>query len=721
MQREARTFCRICAGSCALLVTVEGERVIAARGDKSNPQTGGYACIKGLYLHEAHNSPDRLLHPLKRRADGTFERIPLEQALDEIASKLRALIARHGADSVGGFRGTLSYSNLPANHMLPDWLQALGSRSFFSTMTVDQSAKWITFERLGGWGAGRDPYELADVLMLVGTNPLVSLSTFNCALQNPVKALRTFKARGGQLIVIDPRRTETARHADVFLQPLPGEDPTLLAGLLRLILDNDWHDAAFCSQYVNSLDSLRAAVAPFTADYVATRAGVSAAELYRAAELFAHIARRGSAASGTGPNMAPHSNLAEHLLECLNVVCGRYARAGDPVPNPGVIGPRVPRRAEVIAPRRSWEHGPKSRVGGYGMIFGQKMSGVLAEEITTPGEGQIRALFVDGGNPVNAIPDQRKIIDALSQLDLLVTIDPFMTPTARLSHYVLPPKMMFERADLPSRDYESIVLFRPYTQYAAPVVPPPAGSELIDDWYPFWALARRLGRQILFDGIPLDMEHEPDTDALLAILARHASVPFEELRRTDAGRIFEVEPQFVEAGGSDARFDVMPPDVASELTEVLLEEAHLDAARQSFTHRLVARRMREVQNTMYHHLPSIRRFVRYNPACLHPDDLAALGLADGDEVEISSPHGRIPAIVAADDTLRSGVVSMTHGWGGLAQKRDDYAEIGSCTNLLTSSDALDPINAMPTMSAIPVRISRRSSAAKDSERLPRGE
>lgn len=709
MQREARSFCRICAGSCALLLTVENNRVVAARSDKANPLTHGYACIKGLYLHEAHNSPERLLHPLKRRADGGFERIGLEQALDEIAAKLRVLIDSHGADSIAGFRGTLSYSNLAANHMLPDWLRALGSNSFFSTMTVDQSAKWVTFERLGGWAGGRDPYELSDVLMFVGTNPLISLSTFNCVLQNPGKALKAFKERGGKLIVIDPRRTETARYADVFLQPLPGEDPSLLAGLLHVILENGWHDADFCSRHVHGLDALQAAVAPFTPDYVAARAGVPATELHRAAELFARIARRGSAASGTGPNMARHSNLAEHLLECLNVVCGRYARAGDPVANPGVIGPRTPRRAEVIPPRRSWESGPKSRVGGYGMIFGQKMSGVLAEEITTPGEGRLRALFVDGGNPVNAIPDQRKIVAALSQLELLVTIDPFMTPTAKLSHYVLPPKMMFERADLPSRDYESIVLFRPYTHYAAPVVPPPAGSELVDDWYQFWALARRLGRQVVFDGVPLDMQHKPDTDALLAILARHGSVPFDEIRRGDTGRIYDVEPQVVEAGSGDARFDVMPSDVAHELSEVLRETAGLDAARQDFSHRLIVRRMREVQNTMYHHLPSIRRRVPYNPACLHPDDLIAMSLAEGDEVRIVSAYGSIPAIVAADETLRTGVISMTHGWGGLPDERADYAAVGSCTNLLTGTDERDRINAMPIMSAIPVRIVRADS------------
>ncbi|MGE0388258.1 MAG: molybdopterin-dependent oxidoreductase [Gammaproteobacteria bacterium] len=703
---EVISSCRICAGQCGLRLTVAEGRVVRAVPDRDNPQSRGYACIKGLYLHEAHNDPQRLLRPLKRRPDGTFEGISSQQALDEIAARLQAILRAHGPEAIAGFRGTMSYTNLPANHMLPAWLAALGSNSFFSTMTIDQSAKWVTFERLGGWAGGRDPFATAQVLLLVGTNPLVSLSTFNFPLQDPLRALQAARDRGMRLIVIDPRRSETARHADLFLQPLPGEDVTLLAALLREILAQGWHDEAFCARHVHGLERLQAALEPFTPAYAATRAGVPAELIVRAARMFAHDARRGSAASGVGPDMGPHSNLAEHLVECLNVVCGRYARAGDPVPNPGVVGPRIPRRAQVIAPRRSWEHGPRSRVRNLGLVFGEKMSGALADEILTPGPGQIRALVVDGGNPVNAIPDQRRAAQALGALDLLVAIEPFMTATARLSHYILPPRLMFERHDLGSRDYESIVQFQPYAMYNAPVVEPPPGSDLVDDWYVFWALARRLGRTIVLDGAALDMDSPPSTEDILRLLARHGQVPFDEIKRHPHGAIHAVPAQFVEAADPDctARFDVAPDDVAAELAAVRAEPLPAPGA---FALRLAVRRMRAVSNTMFHHLPAIRRRHRHNPAFLHPEELAAHGIADGDRIAIVSAHGRVEAIARADADVRRGVISMAHGWGGLPDAPPGGLDAGVCTNLLLAvDDRADPINSMPVMTGEPVRVER---------------
>ncbi len=312
---EVKSFCRICIGACGMVLTLDdNRRIIAIRGDKDHPASQGYVCVKGLQAPDAHNGPQRLRNPLKRMPDGTFQRFALEQALDEIAEQLRLIIERDGAEAVAAFRGTQSGLNSTANYMLPAWLQAIGSPSFFSTMTVDQSAKWVTVERLGTWAAGRQPFHESDVLMVIGGNPLVSISTVGFDTINVAKRIKEAKARGIKLIVIDPRFTETARHADLFLQPRPGEDPAIVAGLLRIILSEGWHDRGLLRALRDNLDGLRRAVEPFTAEYV-ERAPVCRRDSSRAAELFAaDQARRRDCRDRTGHGAALQSRRASDRM-----------------------------------------------------------------------------------------------------------------------------------------------------------------------------------------------------------------------------------------------------------------------------------------------------------------------------------------------------------------------------------------------------------------------
>ncbi len=519
---------------------------------------------------------------------------------------------------------------------------------------------------------------------------------------NPTKRLQDAKARGLRLIVVDPRRSETARLADLHLQIHPGEDATLAAGLLHVILARNWHDAGFCADHVaegsGGLADLRRALAPFTPDAVAARAGVPADQIIAAAGMFARTGTRGAATTGTGPDMGPHSNLAEHLYECLNVLCGRYPRAGETIANPGVLGPRGGRRAEVTTPRRPWDSGPKGPTG-HGRLFGELMSNTLADAMLTRGNGGVRALISLAGNPVAALPNQRKVVRAFESLDLLVAVEPFMTQTARLAHYILPPKLMYERADITMFN-ETFVYPEPFAQHTPALVEPPAGSEVADEWLLFWELARRLDLPIAFDRVPLDRNRKPTTEGLLDILARDAQVLLTEVRRHPGGAVFEVPPQSVAPAGPKAgRFAVAPDDVVAELAALPTEKPGA-----GFTHRLAVRRMREVINSAFHHPPAIRRRAPHNPACLHPGDLAALGLGDGQRIVIESAHGQIPAIVEADDSLKPGTVTISHGWGGLPDDGKAYEQVGSSTNRLIGSEPAEPINAMAWMTGVPVRI-----------------
>ncbi len=711
--RIEKAFCRICLGHCGMQLTIdEDDRIVDIRGDKEHPLTHGYACFKGLQAEESHHGTSRVRQPLKRNAGGGFDVIASEQALDEIAERIAAIIAEHGPDAIGVYFGNGSIFNSTAVTMQAHFLEAIGSRSRFTSYTIDQSAKTLSAERIGYWAGGNLQLEQSDVILLVGTNPLLSHGLLGFLASDPTRSLKAAKARGLKLIIIDPRETETGHYADVAIHPWPGQDSAIMAGLIRMILIEGWEDRDFCARYVGetAMTALRQAVEPFTEALVEARAGLQPGDLRRVATVFARDAKQGAAYTGTGPSMAPHSNLMQHMVDCLNVVCGRFTRAGDTVISVDMMTPPTAFRAEVVAPSRaSWKSAP-SRIRGVGTLAGEKTTGTLADEILTPGPEQVRCLISCGGNLANLMPDQAKMARAFAALDLKVSVDPFMSNSARLADYVIPPTMQYERADLPVSAYGFAFFPKPWVAYAPALLKPPPGSDVIEEWYFFWAIAKRLGKTIRFGDVALDMETPPTTDELLALRAQHPLAPLDEIKKHPSGRLY-LEAQGVvlpPRPEATATFDVMPDDVADELVE-LLGEASNRAGHQShgrtFSHLLSTRRMRNFYNSIGMYLPTTRKRDPYNPAYMNPADLADRGLVDGDRIAIDSDHARIMAIVAADPTVRRGVVSMAHAWGGLPGESVDIATHGSSTNRLISTDRdTDPVNAMPRMSAIPVNI-----------------
>jgi len=664
---EAKTACRICPGACSMVAKLEDGRIASLRGDKDSPLTHGYACMRGLNAVEGMYHPERILRPLKRQPDGTFTEIGLETALDEIAAKLGRILAESGGDAVGIFKGTQLRRSFIAHDLLDDWLKAIGSTRHFTTITIDQSCKQITMLRMGAWKAGKPKLDDCDVMMVFGGNALVTNSTFNF-FYDPARRLKAALKRGLKIIVVDPRLTEIAQSAHHFLQCKPGEDVTIAAGMIRSILTNGWHDPEFCARHVKDLDRLRAAVEPFTPDYVARRAGIPADELQAAVETFALRNKRGVAVCGTGPSMSPHSNLADHMVECLNVICGRYYREGDRIPNPGVLRRAPAPRAEVTPPFREWEQdGPRTE-SGHGTLMGQLMSGVLADEMLRTDSGRLRAFFAAGGNPAAALPDQRKVVAAMRSLDLMVVTDPFMTTTAKLAHYIIPPTMMYERPD--------------------------------------WALCSRLGIPLSYRGVSLDMTIPPTNEYLYELLLQDSKVGLDEIMRHPGGAVFDIPPVHVlpASGPATPRFDVMPDDVWDELAEVRGEAVDEGAGGTGFL--LITRRLRGVMNSLGILQEQIRRKHPYNSAYMHPADMARLGLCEGAAIEIASDLSAIGAIVEGDDTLRPGTVAMSHCWGGLPDEGLPIEALGVSTNLLVRTDCfVEKINAMPRYSSIPVTIS----------------
>jgi anaerobic selenocysteine-containing dehydrogenase len=706
------TFCRNCPSVCGLLVEVENQKILGIRGDTRHPLTKGYFCVKGLASMDIHNGEDRLTGACARRPDGTVdENLGIEQALDEIHAKLAAIIARHGPRSVAMYYGTGANNNPLCHSAMKGWFDLIGSPYLFSSMTVDQSAKWVAAGRMGMFATGKYSALDADVIMEVGGNPAISHVSGTIPMTAPMRALREAQSRGMKLIVVDPRRTETARRADLHLQIRPGEDAALFAGMIHIVLERGWHDQPFCARFVRPLDRLRAAVADFTPDYVTGRTGIDRDLIERASEMFAR-ARRKSAASGTGPNMAADSNVAEHLIEAFNAICGGYRRAGDIVRNVQPLFGGHPVRETVIAPYRSWESGPKCRTADVGPLFGEYPTALLPGEIIGTGEDKIRALIVVGGNPLKAIADPDRTLRAFRGLELLVTLDPRPTETAGISHYAIATTLPYERFDY-SGMYDPLYSAT-FAQATRPLLDRPPG--VIDDWEFFWGLARRMRcplvlkkptfgathSQIPGPSLELELDGKPQTEDLVRWMSSQHLVRYDDLIAHPQGILLDDHAVIESAGEDDGiRMDLCPPDVAEELAQVR-RGGQIDA---DFPFRLTSRRQLESMNSAYTNASRTRLRYPVNPAFMNPQDMEAQGIIEGDSVEISSAHGTVVAIARRDSSLRRGVISMTHAWGAPDPAADPRGTRGAFVGRLISLEKdLESINYMPRQSAIPVAV-----------------
>jgi anaerobic selenocysteine-containing dehydrogenase len=698
-----KTYCRFCHNYCAFEVDIENGRAVAVRGDSADPIYGGYTCIKGRQLPEAHAHPERVTRPLKRMPDGSYEEISLTQALDEIAARVKEIAAKHGKRAIASYCGTYAFQESAALAVSKAWHKGFGSESYYTSVTIDQPSKFIAASRVGAWGGGMHGFHESDVVMHIGNNPIVSQYTpfGGTPPWNPVKELRDAKARGMKLIVVDPRRTDMARRADLFLQIRPGEDPTFLAGLLRVILDEKLHDAEFCAKWMIGLDELHHAVSDYDLAYVSQRTRIPQQLLLDAARTFAR-AKRGIAVTGTGPDMSPHPTLTEHLVIALNLICGRVNRAGEKVPNPGVLTPIVSKKAQPSGPFPAFGHGPRMRVRNLGEIMGEMPSAALSDEIVLEGDGQVKALFVVGGNPLVAWPDQQKAVKAIDALELLVCVDIKRAATAKQADYVLPGKMCLERADVPvlcDTWYEA-----PYTHYTPALLEGPEGSELIEEWELYWELAARLGTRIRLAGGELPQGRKPSKEEVLDRMLAGGRIAFSEVRNNRGGMVYAQVEQFVEPAdvSCDKRFEMTPEGVIEELAQVRRE-----SLVEPFSHRLVSRRLRQVYNSSGRDLPDSRAKGTTNPAFMNPHDLEELGVRSGDVLEIESAHAMIYGVAEAAEDVMPGVVSMAHAWGDPAANRKEVREIGASTNALVSNEVdFDPITGMARQSAIPVNVRR---------------
>jgi len=595
--------------------------------------------------------------------------------------------------------------------MLTALMDSLESPMRFNTDTLDKGGKLVALSLHGNWMAPAQCFDQPDVMLLIGINPIVTFTGLPTG--NPGHWLKLQKKRGMKLIVVDPRRTQVSRQADLHLRPKPGMDVAIIASLIHVIIKEQRFDKEFTSENISGLETLRLAVAPFSPNAVAKQTNVEATDLISIARTFAGQSR-GYVMAGTGPHMSGSGTLTEYLLLALQSLCGYWLRAGDAVTaTPTLLPPRC-YKAQAQGPDENWCFG--EALGYRGLRETQAGLPIieLPTELIRDDKHRIRALVCVGGNPVAAIPDRKRTVRALKNLDLYVQIDPWMSQSASMADYVLAPKMPLETAGNTQvldmlTGWTGYGVGVPYANHTMAVVPPPEKSEVRDDWQFLYGLAQRLGFDSMLlgkDGKKYLIDKNTTTEALLTLMANGARVSLDSVRANRTDKIFP-EPR-----ANVLKKDPLWTDrfnVGNTVALTLLAEHKpqtIQLMHQHYPLRLICRRNMHAYNSSCH-VSSTHRSKAYNPAFLSPEDMQKLQLDNGEIIILRSACGRVYAIAETDKDLQEGLVSMAFAYGGDDVTVENVTEIGTDPNLLIQiTEDYDPFTGQPRMSNVPVAIEK---------------
>jgi anaerobic selenocysteine-containing dehydrogenase len=656
--RTVRSFCRICTSVCGILVDVEGEEIIRVRGDRDHPLSQGYTCPKGRALPQMHHHPARCERPLMR-VDGSMQPTTWDACLDDLGTRLRDIIDHHGPDAVGIFFGTGVGMDAAGYRLAQALHAAIGTPAKFSPLTIDGTAKPLVADLVGGFVglSGRPDYDNVDFVVFVGTNPVVSHG-HAIAVPNPTGTVRDL-AKRGQVWVIDPRRTETARLATGHLAPRPGTDYAVLAYLVRELL-SDGADREVLTRHTVDGDVLRAAVEPFTLEHAADVADVAEAEL---TQLSAAVRRAGRLAieTGTGVTMSASANVTQWLSWALMIITGSMNRPGGTWFHPGFAYQLETFELPISPGDGSFGPGPRSRPETQSFM-GEWPCAVLPDEIHA---GNIRALLNLGGSLLTAFPETGVLAPALEQLEVFATTEIIPNETTAMSTHILPTKDQLERPDVTLWD---ILSPRVSAQHTPAVVGPVGDRRSM--WWVLAELGRRLGHELA--------DTSMSDDAMLAGVTAGARCTFDELVANgwaEAGRELPapwVDRHVDRLGG----WRLAPRSLVDQL-------ASLQAPAPLV---LVPRRQRRRLNSQLDYLGETAEII------IHPDDAAAAGVDDAQPLVVRSVHGELTAVAKVDPSVRRGAVSVPHG------HRD------ANVNLLTSKDDIDLLTGMTRYSGVPVSL-----------------
>lgn len=713
---EARTHfrtCHLCEAMCGIAIDLEGDRIAAIRGDHDDPFSRGHICPKAVALQDVHHDPDRLRRPLRRTAAG-WEEVGWEEALSEAAQRLAAIQKAHGKNAVAVYQGNPVVHNHGALLFGQLLLKSLGSRSRFSATSVDQLPQMLASLLMFGHQLllPIPDIDRTDFLLILGANPLASNGSLMTA-PGVEKRLRAIQARGGRVVVVDPRRSETATIADRHLPIRPGADALLLAALLHTLFEERLARAGRLSEFTDGLHVLADAVKPFPAEAVADPTGIPATAIRELARDFA--APPTAVAYGrVGVCTQEFGGLASWLINALNLVTGNLDRIG------GAMFPRpaadLVAFADRIGQRGHFDRG-RSRVRGLPEFSGEWPVAVLAEEIETEGPGQIRALVSSSGNPVLSAPNGSRLERALGKLDYMVAIDLYLNETTRHADLILPPTFALERSH-----YDLVfhaLAVRNTAKYSEPLFPPPADAK--HDWQIQLELATRI--EAARDGSRWSAALKrrllswlgPDGAVALLLRLGPYGAGFLTFARGLTLRKLKKAPHGIDFGPlqpalpgrlytRDRRIELCPPRLLEDLKRLQAAlQRPADGALQ-----LIGRRDLRSNNSWMH---NSERLVKGRDRCtllMHPDDASARGLRDGEQVRVASRAGAVEAALQVSADMRPGVVSLPHGWGHHrpgTRLRVASERPGVSFNDVADEILVDPLSGTACLSGVPVEVS----------------
>jgi anaerobic selenocysteine-containing dehydrogenase len=716
------TFCRICEPLCGMIATVEDGRLVSLRPDKDHPLSAGFACQKGIAFTEVVNDPDRVTTPLRRRADGRFEPVSWDEAMTDIADRLAAIHRRHGSRAIGwyyGNPGAFSYSHTLS---LSTFMAGFGPRlHVFTAGSQDVNNRFVASQLLYGSPLALPVPDVlrTDLLVVIGANPVVSHGSV-LTVPRIRDRMHDIVKRGGRVLVIDPRRTETAAQFE-WLGIIPDGDAYLLLSLLHVVFGENLTDRARLARQADGAVWLEQLARPFSPEATQARTGIDPDTVRSLARALAGTSRAavyGRVGTSTGEN----GTLTTYLLDAVNLVAGNLDRPGGSMFGTyGMPGERWLMKAAGALLRTIYTC-RRSRIGRFPSVLMSEPAGVMAKEITTPGAGQVRALLVSAGNPVLSVPNGDELEEALRGLELMVGIDLYVNETLAHCDYVLPAATMYERDDFPLA-FQTLqpTPFRQATEaVVAPVGQARAEWEVIDEitrrlWRrtPGLIALAAMRRALALFGVRLSPRLLVDAVIRLGeggdrYGLRRGGLTFSRLAADHPhGKV--LAPNLRDGVLSDVvvyrgrRVRLRHNEIAAEVDKLSRRRTP-----DGYPLRLIGMREARSENTWMHNAPLLMRGDRAQHVRMHVEDAAAANIVDGDVVRIASQHGEIELPVIVTKDIVAGVIAVPHGWGhkGTGGWRVANKAPGANVNRLMSSapEDLERLAGMAHLTGVPVRV-----------------